>query len=92
MENKNNQCSKCKFFDRYYTKEIKQFKRTKCGWCYKKADSVCVNDCCENFTYGCKPRRRTKFINYYLNDLLTQLSAIRAIIEADCNESEDEHM
>ena len=35
MENeiKLKECYRCKYFDKYYVKGVKQFVPTKCGWC-----------------------------------------------------------
>ena len=36
MENTKNECYRCKFLDRYYTKEIKEFQKNKIGLVLQK--------------------------------------------------------
>lgn len=83
----NNQCFRCVFFSRYYTKGVRNFNRTKLGWCTVKRDTVKSDGNCDR--YDSKPYmgKPSKSIWRALSDLLTQISEIRAIIEEDKNES-----
>ncbi len=89
MENHPNRCSRCRFFDRYYTKETKKFRRTECGWCRKKQELVSTHGECEKYsarTRRCMPQRA---LYLQLNDLLTEISEIRNFLEDNKLEGED---
>ena len=83
MNNSCGQCYKCKNFDRYYTKGVKQFDKTQIGWCYVNRKDVNIHDCCDK--YELKTRRGICKITLRscLNDLLNELSSIRQVFEAD---------
>ncbi len=89
MTNNPNRCSRCRFFDRYYTKETKKFRRTECGWCRKKRELVSTHGECEKFlarTRRCMPQRA---LYLQLNDLLTEISEIRNFLEDNKIEGDD---
>ena len=82
MDNK--RCSQCKYFDRYYTKGVKQFNKTNFGWCTRKHECVSIHDCCERYKEGVRDRDITNSrLKVSLNDLLTEISAIRMVIEEE---------
>ncbi len=83
----NNQCFRCMYFSRYYTKGVRKFNRTKLGWCTVKQDSVKFDGNCDKFFSKPYIGKPSKSIWRALSDLLTQISEIRAIIEEDKNES-----
>ncbi|MDE6294407.1 MAG: hypothetical protein K2L88_07290 [Clostridiales bacterium] len=90
MENKS--CSRCKYLDRYYTKGVNRFNRTDLGFCRKRRESVNVRECrCESYEVdryiGRIGRRAVKVC---LNDLLTQITEIRKVIEANADDAEQE--
>lgn len=90
MESKG-KCYRCRHMDRYYTQEEKQFCKTQFGWCGKRQETVCIHDACEEFSG--KPVRKNKvngFLAFYLNNLLTQISQIRAILEEKDEEEKDD--
>ncbi len=89
MENEYNQCRYCKHLDRYYTKETKTFQKTDLGRCCKKGEDVCVTDSCKNFVRKKQHKVMRDGIQRYLDEILTQLSAMRYIIEEE-NESDEE--
>ena len=88
-EKKNEECYRCKFFDRYYTKEAKQYRRTKFGWCRKQVKSVNVHETCEYFIFKPPRKRCNEILSNALNDLLTQISEIRSVLEAEEDERKD---
>lgn len=89
MENESKKCFNCKHLERYYTKEIKQFCKTKFGWCSEKRNVVDTNGGCEQF--GRKPvrRGRHRLLQCSLSDLLTEISEIRKVLEAEKSEREE---
>lgn len=89
MENKSTQCRFCKYLDRYYTRETKMFQKTDLGWCCKKIETVCVTDSCENYVHKTRHKVMRRGIQRYLEDILTQLSAMKCIIEEEKNESDE---
>ena len=88
MEEKRHKCYKCKHFNRYYIKEVKRFSKIKFGWCCKACGSVDAYGCCEKFV--CNSRRKIipELVQTSLNDLLTEISVIRNIIEEELNNEE----
>lgn len=87
MENKNGKCSRCKYFNRYYTKGTKQFNKTKFGWCQKSGVKEASASCPE-FSIKQKGDNGLLFLKICLNDLLTEISEIRKILEVE-NEIEN---
>ena len=82
----NTRCSQCKHFERYYTKGVKRFNKTNWGRCTQKRASVSIYDCCERFKAGVRDRGiNNERIKVCLNDLLTEISAIRMVIEDEVN-------
>lgn len=83
-------CLRCKNFDRYYAKGSKRFNPTEYGWCLIRADHTITRDSCELFaarpTAGKKSDRPAR---YYLQELLTEITAIRQIMEEDSHENEE---
>ncbi len=89
MENGSNQCFRCKYLDRYYTKGIKSFNKAKCGWCSKKVADVKIHETCDKFAPETKSYRSKSLIKLQLNNILTELSEIRKIAECELNDNED---
>ena len=82
MENETiKQCDTCKNFDRYYTRGVKQYNKTKYGHCCKKVESVNIHETCEKYENRGKSKIEKKQVLYCLNRLLADISAIRLIIE-----------
>ena len=88
MENDKNECFRCQNFDRYFTKGVKRFNEAKCGWCCKKTDVVNIHDSCSLFVLKTHSRKRVRLLCYYLNDILTEISEIRYMIEGEQNNEE----
>ncbi len=86
MENEKEMCRKCKYFDRYYTKETKRYNKTKYGLCCKTRDNVGVEGHCDRFEVKPKRGKAKYMVRYFLNDLLTEITEIRKIIEDDEND------
>ena len=87
MENKAMKCSMCRSLDRYYTKGDKQYIRINLGRCSVKKCIVNADDLsCDKFVRRCIKRRVYGRTQYYLNELLLQITALRSIIEEDTNE------
>ena len=86
----NNKCSQCKHFDRYYVKGVKRFNKTDFGWCTKKHECVSFRDCCERYEAGVRYRGISRRAKVYINDLLTEISAIRMVIEEEANGEQQE--
>lgn len=81
-------CFRCINFRKYYTRGVTKFNGTKFGWCSGKAASVVNTDCCDEF----HPRRNRPMymdmLQIQLNNLLTDISAVRQIIEEDNDDKE----
>lgn len=81
MSGKCKNCYDCKNLCRYYTKGIKQFNKTKYGWCNIKNVIVSINDSCDKFILKRKIQlNKNSLVLYHLNETLTDLAAMRMII------------
>ena len=89
METESKKCYRCKNLDRYYTKEVKRFCKTKFGWCSEKQDTVQIQGCCDKFIFNPKSKKSNRMICHYLNDLLTEISEIRKVIEEENGETDE---
>ena len=83
-----NKCGRCKYLDRYYTKGVTKFDKTEFGWCMVKMDSVNVFECCERYEKRKLVYKASRRAKACLNDLLTEISEIRKIIEAEQDEQD----
>lgn len=89
METTKTECYRCKFLDRYYVKGIKEFQKTNCGWCCKKQETVAIHNGCKEFSVKQTHKRNERLLRFYLNDLLTEISEIRKIIEEETSENKE---
>ena len=85
---KSHQCFMCQNMDRFYINGDKKFDRTKCGWCRVKVDVVQIHESCEKFRLKKKRERYTPLLKKTLESLLTEISEVRKVLEA---ENEDIH-
>lgn len=87
MENKENICSKCRHFDRFYIKGVKRYNAIEYGWCCKKVGITETRDTCDNYARKVKSHNSESSIRYVLSDMLTDISEIRCILlDEDENE------
>lgn len=78
----------CQNMDRFYIKGNKKFDKTKCGWCCVKVGVVQIHESCEKFRLKKKRARYTFLLKKTLENLLTEISEVRKVLEA---ENEDIH-
>lgn len=90
MKEESKQCYRCRYFDKYYTKEVKRFRPTKWGWCCQKCDSVNMHYGCEKFLFKPFSKRSNRLLQYSLNTLLTELSEIRKVLEVERDETNND--
>lgn len=90
MENENQRCYRCKFFERYYFKGNKRYNKTKFGWCRCANRNVKATDGCENYCYKSVKKGGRFLLRNCLNDLLTEISEIRKLIEDDFDETDED--
>ncbi|MDE7164844.1 MAG: hypothetical protein K2O04_05435 [Clostridiales bacterium] len=84
MSTENTTCSRCRFLDRYYTKGVKHFDKTDFGWCMHKNKSINVReDCCDRYELKKSAKIPSRRIQVCLNDLLTEITEVRKILEAE---------
>lgn len=83
MENESKECNRCKYYEPYYTRNTKHFNKTKCGRCSKKRCMVSSHDSCDEHSYKSCTSKSKRVLKLYLNDLLTDLTEIRQIIEVE---------
>ena len=81
--NNNSICYSCKNFERYYTKGVKKFNPEPYGWCCVKLENIHAQENCEQFVLKGRTRKSRTFIRIYLSDILTEISELRKLVEAD---------
>jgi len=78
-------------FERYFTKKRVQFERSKFGFCCATQENVNIHHSCDQFKY--KFRRKKNAINSMarirLDNLLTELTVVRNLLEEEVRENED---
>lgn len=89
MQPKEKKCFNCKFFLRYYTMGRRQFHNAKCGWCNSNLQMVKEHSQCDNFLPS--PNRSTinEDAKKTLNHLLSEISTIRKMMEAEIENGKD---
>lgn len=91
MENDTEKCFKCVYFQRFYTRGTKKFNSLNLGWCCEKQDVVKNTDICGCNNYKLKKRRSFRsdeMLLYTLNNLMTDISAVRQMLEEECGEKQ----
>lgn len=86
MSDSISKCYKCKYFDRYYVKDIKRFNRTEMGWCCEKRESVKVDGGCDKFDMKPPSKKSERILAVSLSEILAEISELRNIIEEERNE------
>jgi len=81
MENKNERCSTCKHYSRYYTRGVKRFSQTTYGYCSVRKENADIHESCEDYRKRACEKISSMHIKRCLNDLLTEISEIRHVIE-----------
>ena len=87
-----NKCSRCKYFDGFYTRELTEFKKTHFGWCSVRAGSVDAREGCENFQRkkNCVQKGLlNRALKRRIGDLLTEISQPRQIAEEELDEKRE---
>ena len=88
METDCKKCFRCRNFSRYFTKGVKKFNETNLGWCGVNQSTVKSNGCCDKYVIKTRINTVSKYVWYTLNDILTQISELRKIIEDSKGERE----
>ncbi len=83
MKNHIRKCNNCKYFDAYFIKGRKRFNQTKCGWCIANKENADVDGWCTRYEEKRPVKSGQKYLYRYLSDILTDISAIRDVIEAN---------
>ena len=87
MENESNRCCRCEYFDRYFTKGAKRYNMVPFGWCCKKIATVGSREGCEQFKRKLQVAKRPWQLRACLDNVLTEISEIRKVLEGDADES-----
>ena len=82
-------CFRCKEFDRFYAKGSKKYNKTKFGWCCKKQDTIEANDGCDKYVFKGKDKPSDRPIKLRLDELLTEISQLRLMLEEDRNGTDE---
>ena len=83
MVNGSGKCYGCKHFYRYYIKGVTTFNRTNWGWCCYRMFNTRSTEGCDKFKLKKRQERCNAFVERTLNDLLTELSTIRKVLEVE---------
>ena len=89
MEKSNYECYNCRNFQRYFVKKKTEFVRTKFGFCCEKQGNVGVHGKCEQFKYKQILYSFDSSVKYKLDELLSQLSVLRMLLEEEEREHEE---
>lgn len=89
MENQEKPCYNCQYLDRFYTKEVKRFQKTNFGFCTRSRTIVESHGTCEKYCRRPGYRYCNLTVKRTLEVLLTEISAIRQVIEEENNENEE---
>lgn len=81
MENQNARCYRCGHCERFYVQAVKQFDKSDCGWCSVRRTVVNIHDGCDRFRLKPLRGKDRKRIERCLNDMLTEMSQLRMLIE-----------
>lgn len=82
-------CRFCKYMDLYYVRGVTRFERTKLGWCSKKQCNVTTDSGCDMYAVKVVRKKSDIHIKRRLSDLLTEITAIRQIVEEENGGGED---
>lgn len=85
---KRGECYRCRYFDRYYTKETRHFQPTKCGFCCKVQTVVSSHGDCEHYEAKLYRYKKDVLLKGCLSDLLTEISELRSMLEAEHHEED----
>ncbi len=80
---------KCEHYDCYYTKGTKRFNKAECGWCTKQRKDVKSRDSCNKFELKKRTFVPRCVVKNYISDILTELTELRLILEAEKSENEE---
>lgn len=86
MEKSNYDCYNCRYFRRYFVKKKAEYERTKFGYCPKKRENVGIHCKCEQFKFKEILYDFDIPIKCKLEKLLTEISALRMIVEEEARE------
>lgn len=59
MQDIKKNCYSCRYYNRYYTRGVKEFHQTNFGFCFKKEKNIVGCKACENYEYR-KPKKNQK--------------------------------
>lgn len=83
------ECYRCKYFDKFFVKGVKQFMPTKCGWCSVRLTVKNLHDGCK----FCEIRPRKKVSKLIaavaLSKLLTEITELHNLIREDINDNKE---
>lgn len=86
MEKCNYECYNCRYFHRYFVIKKAEYERTKFGFCRKKRENVGIHGKCEQFKFKQILYDFDIPIQRKLDGLLTEISALRTIVEEEARE------
>ena len=86
MANCGHQCFKCENFKAYYTNDGVRFQKTKFGYCRANQKNVDIHGSCEKYSFMRRSLRLDFLINVRLNNLLTEISVLRELIEEEAHD------
>ena len=82
-------CNRCKYYDPYYTCELRHFKKTQFGWCSQKRKIVTAREGCGVYVTRAPAGYGELITCVALNSILNELAEIRSIMEERAHETEE---
>ena len=83
------ECCRCQYFDKYYTRGVKQYNPTKLGMCTINKEDRSLHEHCEKF----RVKQREKMLRFSvaiaLNNLLAQITEINDVIKKELIDNEE---
>lgn len=87
-ESKHTVCCRCKYFNKYYTKGLKDFVATELGRCCKIGFDTGLHNTCEHFEY--RPRKviSSQALKVHISNMLVEITGLYNIIKKELEEDE----
>ena len=82
-------CRRCKYYDPYYTCELRHFKKTQFGWCSQKRKIVPSREGCGAYATRAPQCYGEELTRVALNGILNELAEIRSTMEERSHETEE---
>lgn len=87
-ESKHTVCCRCKYFNKYYTKGLKDFVGTELGWCREKEFTTGLHNTCQHFEYRPRKKISSRTLKVHISNMLVEITGLYNIIKKELEEDE----